>query len=189
MTTTPPEVRQFGVHLRAAEGRTIIGKAAPYGEMHDIGSFHEQLQPGCFKKSIREAARALPLLALHDHQSIPVGKATKWTEADDGLYGEWLMDTRAEAREMLRLVEEDLMGGLSVGFVGIRSDWSEDGPKPAVIRHEARLLEVSLVPVPAFAPARVLAVRSAGVPDNPGTAIIPTPRLDAYRAWFVGRAH
>jgi len=179
------EVRRFPVDLRA-EGRTITGLAAPYAVANDVGPFVETLQPGVFAKSIAESARALPLFANHDHEAIPVGKASRWTEAADGLYGEWLMDTRAEAREIVRLVNEDLLGGMSVGFLPIRSDWDHSGDdKPRVVRHEARLLETSLVAVPAHSTARVLAVRSAGEPDDPGSRVIPTPRLTEFKAWLA----
>lgn len=179
------EVRRWGVELRASEGRTIFGKAAPYGSPADVGPFVETLHKGCMAKSIRESARALPLMAMHDHQSIPIGKAVAWHEEDDGLYGEWLTDTRAEAREFVRLVEADLLNGMSVGFLPIRSEWHHDGPKPSVDRYEARLLETSLTPVPSYPDARVLALRSAGSPDDPRTAIIPTPRLDECRSWLA----
>jgi HK97 family phage prohead protease len=143
------------------------------------------LQPGVFAKSIAESARALPLFANHAHDQVPVGKASRWTEAADGLYGEWLMDTRAEAREIVRLVNEDLLGGMSVGFLPIHSDWDNSGDKPRVVRHEARLLETSLVAVPAHSTARVLAVRSAGEPDDPTSRVIPTPRLTEFKAWLA----
>jgi HK97 family phage prohead protease len=185
----PVEVRTFPIEVRSAEGRTIEGKACPYGGRWDVGGFDEQLAPGVFSKSIREAAIDLPLLRFHDHQSVPVGKAVAWREADDGLYGTWELDTREEAAEAARLAREGYLTGLSVGFAPIRSDWDESGERAYVVRREARLLETSLVPVPAFPDARVIVVRSLGVPERPETAVVPrkpTPRMDALRA-YLGR--
>lgn len=178
------EVRQFGVELRSVEGRSITGLAIPYGKATDVGPFIETIRKGCFAKSIAESARALPLMTLHDHAAIPIGKAVKWTEADDGLYGEWSLDSRAEAREMARLIDEDLMRGMSAGFLPIRSQWQHGDDKPAVERIEARLLETSLVAVPAYPGARVMAIRSAGSPDDPTTKVIPTPNLQMAKAWL-----
>jgi HK97 family phage prohead protease len=184
--TKPSEIRSWtaNLELRGAEtdGRTLIGRVASYGRVYDVGPFAETLHPGVFSKSIAEAARSLPLLTMHDHSSIPIGKASKWEDSNDELIGHWLMDTRAEAREVQRLIAEEYLGGLSVGFNPIRSQWDASGAKPHVDRYEARLLETSLVPVQAYSDAGVLAMRSMGVPDDPATQVVHTPNLDRARA-------
>jgi HK97 family phage prohead protease len=188
--TEATEVRTFqttGYQFRAeAEGRTMVGLVAPYNTINDIGPFTETLKPGVFAKSIREAARNLPLHVMHRHNEIPVGLATRWEEAVEGLLGEFRFDTRADAAEAARLAEEGFLGALSVGFLPLPkgSDWDLSGDKPHTDRREARLLETSLCSVPALDGSRVLAVRSAGIPENPETRIVPTPRKDEVRAWL-----
>jgi HK97 family phage prohead protease len=178
-----PEIRLVaGVEIRGDGYRTLVGKVAPYNTPAVIGGrFVETIAAGCFTKSISERARALPLLTFHDHQSFPVGKAVRWEEEAGGLIGEFEFDTRAEAQEVARLAGEGFLTALSVGFKPVRSQWTrDDDDSLAVTRHEAQLVEVSLVPVGAYETAGVLSVRSAGCPDVPGSK--PTPRLDAARA-------
>ena len=170
------------LEVRGTQVRTIVGRAAPYGEIINVaGRFTEEFVPGVFAKSVTEAARALPLLVSHNHDSMPVGKAIKWEDTTDGLVGHWQIDSRAEAAEVARLADEGYLTALSVGFTPVRDDWDRDAPVPHVRRLEAKLFEVSLVSVPAYDEAKILAVRSAGVPDDPATVLKPTPNLDVWR--------
>lgn len=190
MSKPATEVRRYPLQLRRTANRRMTGLAAPYGEVADLGFFREVLVPGVFAKSITEAARALPLLMFHDHESLPVGKAVGWEETDSGLIGEWEFDTRAEALEAARLADEGFLTGLSVGFTPIQTRWDDepaDGGAPLAHRVESRLAETSLVPAGAFVGARVLAVRSAGHPELPATKVVPTPKLDQFRAWLASR--
>jgi len=192
MTRTPEatEIRTFattGFEFRAVpEGRTMIGLVAPYGVPADVGTFTETLNPGCFAKSIKEAARNLPLHMNHRHEEIPVGKAVRWEEAPQGLLAEFMFDTRSDATEAARLAEEGLLASLSVGFLPLPngSDWNLTGDRPHVTRREARMLEVSLCSVPIYADAGVIAMRSAGVPERPSTRVVPTPKKDEFTKWL-----
>lgn len=193
MSKTPPpatEVRKFGaVEYRKQSARTMTGIVATYGRIYDVGYMTERLLPGVFAKSITEAARALPLHVNHDHISgaLPIGRTVAWEDTEDDLRATWEFDTRAEAVEAARMAEAGLLTGLSVGFNPIQSRWTYgDGPgvKDHVDRLEARMLETSMCSVPAYDDAAVLAVRSMGNPERPGTAIVPTPRLDEFRAWL-----
>lgn len=191
-TRTATEVRKLAVELEAREGATIVGRAVPYGVTADTGLwFTERFMPGVFAKSIAEAARALPLLREHNADALALGKAISWDDRPDGLYGTWVLDSRKEAKEVWRLVDEGYMRGLSVGFQPIRSEWSSTGvddagmPWEHVDRLEARLLETSLCNQPVFEGAtvletRTLATRSGGSPQRRAT-----PRADAARAWLT----
>lgn len=181
----PSEVRAYPVELRRTQGRRLFGRVATYGFRYDIGPFTEVLRPGVFKKSIAQAARSLPLLMDHEHSSIPVGKAVEWRDSDEALVGEWEFDTRAEAVEAARLADEGYLTGLSVGFAPLNTSWDDGGDKPHAERIEARLLEVSMVAVPAYVDAGVVAVRSMGHPEVPGLSVVETPRLAEVRAWLA----
>lgn len=179
---TAPELRVFrGLELRdvAADGaRWLEGRAVPYGTWQDVGWYMEMIKKGAFAKSIKEAARRLPLLLFHDERSFPVGVSEKWTETDDGLDVVWKLDTSERAQEAARLASEGMLTGLSVGFQGIQAERTYDDETGLswVERTEARLLEVSLTPTPAYAGAKVALVRSRE-PHVNGSA--PTRRRSA----------
>lgn len=178
VTLRAPEVRTMsalGLQLRDAEvsasGRYLEGRAVPYGEWANIGWFMEKMAAGVFEKSTREAAKGLPLLMWHDNRTWPIGVSEKWTETAGGLDAVWKLDTSEEATRAADLAEKLMLTGLSVGFIPILSewemvdlrDWDPDlGPDhmDKVTRLEARLLEVSLTPTPAFAGAQVSMVRT-----------------------------
>lgn len=179
------EVRSLPLEVReASDGRTLSVRLATYGTSYELPAFTETLRPGVFAKSIVQAARSMPLFSHHEYDKVPVGKAVAWRDTPETLEADILMDTRAEAREMVRLIREDLMAGISVGFQPITDSWDNSGDKPHVDRIEARLYESSLTPIPAYADAGVLAMRSSGCPGVPGTAIVPRPRLLEMKAWL-----
>lgn len=188
----PSEIRAYsltGAQFRAsAEGKHMIGLVAPYNVRGDVGPFIETLRPGVFAKSVRQAAKSLPLHIMHRHNEVPVGKASGWEDTPEGLYGDFIFDTRSDAQEAARLAEEGLLSSLSVGFLPMEphgSKWDHSGPKAHVERIEARLLETSLVSVPVYADAGVLAMRSLGCPGAPATKIVPQPRLLEAQAWLA----
>jgi phage head maturation protease len=88
-----------------------------------------------------------------------------------------------EAKLAARMADEKAFGGVSVGFLPGRrpqhNTWSrdEDG-NIHVVRHEARLLHVGMVVTPAVENAKILQVRSMGVPED---VLVRTPRLDDAR--------
>jgi hypothetical protein len=152
----------------------LVGIAVPYNRDADIGWFVESFAPGSLSKSIKEAARSLPLHLFHDDTTFPIGVARKWTELDTGLEGLWKLDDSDLAQRAARMADggedgEPMLGYMSIRFSPIRSDWTyvEDwnpdlGPahKDRVVRTEARLLETSLVSTPAYKEATVSLVRT-----------------------------
>lgn len=183
-TREAAEVRTFPMELRAVDARTMEGLVCPYGGEWPIGGFTETLLPGVFKKSLAESPAPIPLMRYHEYEDPAVAVATEWRDTDEGLVGVFTFDTRPDAEEAARLAAGGFLSGLSVGFTPVRSSWDDSGEVPHVDRHEAVLREVSLTSVPAFPSARVLAVRSMGAPERPGTAIKPTPRMDALRQYL-----
>lgn len=175
------ESRVVPIELRDVDDkrRQIAGVAAPYNTPTPVnGQYIEILAPGVFKKSISEAAKPLPLLAFHDSEKWPVGKALSWEETERGLLGVWQLTDDDEGRRAWDMCNGEFVSGLSVGFQPIRSDVDpgDETTPPTVTRREARLYETSLVATPAYAAAQITLVRTAGVRRN-------TPRLDAWRQW------
>lgn len=169
VTLAAPEVRTFPAlefrDLDATESSKYLeGRAVPYGVEQDVGWYIETIQKGCFAKSIREAARRLPLLLWHDSRTFPIGVSKTWREEDDGLWATWELDVEdGQAQEAARKARNGMLTGLSVGFIPIKSDHirSDDDEVMRIVRIEGRLLEVSLTPTPAYAGAKVSLVRTA----------------------------
>lgn len=164
----------------------LRGVAVPYNEKADIGFFTEAHLPGSLAKSIKEAARSLPLHAFHDDMtghgdtSWPIGVASEWEDTAERLIGVWKLDGSEKAQRAAQLAKPDenghsMLGYMSIRFAPIRSnwtmvdDWNPDlGPdhKDHVDRIESRLVSVGLVPAPAFVNTPVEWVRSAAPPGR-----------------------
>lgn len=181
VTLKAPEVRTYPVlEFRefegSASGRFLEGRAVPYNRWADIGWFRERFLPGSFAKSIREAAKRLPLLLWHDNRTMPIGVTHEWRDNDDGLDAVWDIDVDdPRAVEAARKAERGELTGLSIGFAPIEKRGKntrgdvvdlnnevdiDDMGLMSITRREARLLEVSLTPTPAYAGAQVSLVRS-----------------------------
>lgn len=176
---------------------TLHGRAVPYNVPTNVGFYTETVAPGAFSKSIREAARGLPLLLWHDNESWPIGKAVEWDSGDDGLDGTWELDDSDLAQRAARQARDGFLTGLSVGFQPLPggSQWEfvsdeawEAGELDSVTRTEARLLETSLTPTPAFAGAGVTLVRSLGMPEEVRAhrRSAPSSEVDHWRRVLAG---
>src|SRR5215207_10148131 len=118
MTVITEERRAAKLELREVEISKdlteLTGIAVPYRDPADIGWFVEEHAPGSFAKSIKEAARSLPLHAFHDDvagqgsaESWPIGYAREWVDDADNLRGVWkILDD-----EKSRLVSVGLVTG------------------------------------------------------------------------------
>lgn len=163
-----PEVRTLAASVRAKAGsRFLEGRAVPYGVWEDVGWFMEEFRHGSLTRTIRDNPN-LPLLLFHDARKFPVGKVEKWTDTEDGLDAVWRMDTADDAQEAARLASEGMLTGLSVGFVPIARELAERDGRDWWTVTEARLLEVSLTPTPAYAGAQVSLVRSRTAEQGQG---------------------
>lgn len=133
----------------------------------------------------------------------PTGKALKIEEREDGAYGTFRVAKTATGDEMLALIEEGVVGGVSVemGRNARTRIETRNGRRVSVVEH-ADLRAVSPTYQPAYAEARVLAVRSqkedapvateekvpaAGAEDKPAeepvqmrTAFDPTAALASF---------
>lgn len=183
MNQQPTESRVYRAEVRDLDAaqRTMVGLAAPYDTPIPVRSdYIEILSPGCFKKSIKEAARGLPLHAFHDTDTWPVGVSTRWEETSDGLVGHWRFADTEQGEHAWKAAQSGIVSGLSVGFqpiVNEIADCGSDTAPPVVIRKEARLFEVSIVSAPAYPSAQIMMVRTAGL-GGPAR-----PHLEAWRRW------
>jgi HK97 family phage prohead protease len=150
------------------DGRTLVGLAVPYNTPTRIGSYVEEFTRGAFATA--DPTR-VPVLAQHDHQSLPIGRALSLTETDQGLSVELHVSDTQFGNDVLTLVRDGALTGLSIGFRPVRDQWNPTHDH--VVRQLVDLVEVSAVPFPAYDTARIAAVRSEGS--------TPTPRLTIAR--------
>ncbi len=146
-------------------GRTIFGIAAPFdqwAEVHDNKGpsrpYQERIARGAFARSIRERGHKISLIYDHQHEStLPIGRAVRLEERDDGLYGEFQVARTARGDEALELVRDGMLDGFSIraGIVKSKAD-----SRSQVTRHELALADVSLTPQPVYGSAGVQGIRS-----------------------------
>ena len=158
--------RSFTAELQEGDGRTVEALVVPYGQpavVSDGGEpYTEQWEFGAFSKQTRAADKVKVFLNFEHEPGLRgiIGRASALVERTDGLYGTFRVMDNSDGNKALELVREGLLGGISLEAITLRSV-RENG---LVRRVRAHLDKVSLCRFPAFADARVLAVRD-GVPD------------------------
>jgi HK97 family phage prohead protease len=151
-----------------AETGAFEGYACVFGVVDRAG---DRIAAGAFAKSLKEwrrAGRMPPLLWQHDTKQ-PIGAWNVLTEDSYGLYAEGQLFTGeiARAREAYKLLQENVVTGLSIGY-RTKESHAEGGVR---VLDEVELLEISMVTFPANERARISRVKSALVDGG-----VPSPR-------------
>lgn len=161
--------RTFPMKLeRSGDGRTLEGCCVPYGEaarVSDDGvtTYYEVFEPGAFTRNLKAPGR-IELRFEHGEAMLDiVGRASDLSEESSGLYGSFRVFDGMVGDHALRLVEEGVLPGLSVGFMPKRRGGDRRTAEGTVIREYCHLAEVSLCRKPAYDRAVVTTVRSAAV--------------------------
>jgi HK97 family phage prohead protease len=158
---------QLPMELRGVdgEGRTIDGVCVPYDEISYLtpNPAGERVLRGAFAKSVQQQASKVFLFRGHDHAH-PVGRAVRFEDRPDGLYGSFSVRRSVLGDEVLADVREGYLPAMSVGFKPVQARRGRDGETEVV---EAQLKEVSLLPLGAYEGAKVLALREADVMRTP----------------------
>ncbi len=126
-------------------------------------SVNDRILPGAFSASLKNFAadgRLPPLLWQHDPRQ-PIGVWREMREDGHGLYvkGELFVADIPRAREAYRLLRENVVTGLSIGYRA--RDSHRDDTSGARILTQLDLVEISMVTFPANDMARVKRVKSA----------------------------
>ncbi|NOX95831.1 MAG: HK97 family phage prohead protease [Alphaproteobacteria bacterium] len=168
-----------------ASARRLIGFAARYGVVADIGPFRERIAPDAFAESIGDGA---DILALLDHDPTRVlgrtrSKTLQLSDEPQGLAFDIAVPNTGAGRDALALAMRGDLGGASIGFIVEQE--SKDGEIRVIER--AKLLEISVVSAwPAYAETSVEARQwprpAAG--QLVSSRSCPTPRLDALRRYL-----
>ena len=140
------------------ERREISGKIVPMGT-GEVG--HTNLGDYTFAANSIEIAdpSKIKLLSQHDLKK-PIGRMTAAEVRPDGIYATFKLSRSSGGNDALIMAQEGLITGLSVGAEIIASKPSKDG---YTVVSQARLKEVSLVTVPAFASAEILEIAAEEV--------------------------
>ena len=168
-----------GVRAEAhGANRRLVGYAARYGAVADIGPFRERIAKGAFARSLEDNR---DILALLDHNPTHIlgrtrSKTLRLRDEDDGLVFDVAVPDTNAGRDALALAERNDLGGASIGFIVEEED--RDGDTRVIER--AQLLEISIVSAwPAYAETTVEARRGVDVLPRLGK-----PRLDTLRRYL-----
>ncbi len=140
--------------VAAVESRTITGQAVPYNDpgrpASSLGGRGMVFLHGSLDRSLQARADKVRLLVQHD-ATHPVGRLVDWRNTDQGLDTTWKVASTPAGDLALAEASEGVRDGLSVGVEIL--DYEERDGYVNVL--EAKLLEVSLVSLPAYDRARV----------------------------------
>jgi HK97 family phage prohead protease len=149
------------------ERREISGKIVPVGT-GEIG--HTNLGAYTFAANSIEIAdpSKIKLLSQHDLKK-PIGRMTAAETRADGVYATFKLSRSSGGNDALIMAQEGLVTGLSIGAEILASKPSKDGHTVVSL---AKIKEVSLVTVPAFASSEILEIAAEEVipaEENPQT--------------------
>jgi HK97 family phage prohead protease len=149
------------------ERREIYGKIVPIGT-GEIG--HTNLGDYTFAANSIEITdpTKIKLLSQHDLKK-PIGRMIAAETKTDGIYATFKLSRSSGGNDALIMAQEGLVTGLSIGAEILASQPSKDGH---TVVSSARLKEVSLVTVPAFASSEILEIAAEEVipvEENPQT--------------------
>lgn len=181
-----------GIEVRASDdgdGRTLFGYGAVFNSDTVIdsweGKFVERIAPGAFKKTLKERGDQVKILFNHgmDPQigDKPLGKASVLKEDKTGLYVEVPLSRTSYNEDLLALLNDDALDGMSFRFAVVKDEWEEPKRKdqlPIRTIIECRLFELGPVTFPAYQAA------SAGVRSREEFTIwrsLPADKQEAIR--------
>lgn len=184
-------VREFPVEL-AADGRTIEMRIVPYNQPGraadppEFRPYQEVFLPRSFERQLAAPNRVAAWLNFEHEQGIRgiVGHGTHLRDAPDALYGSFRVHENADGDKALQLVNDGVLGGVSVEFKALQSN-NRGG---VVERVRAHLVAVALARtgMQAYKSAEVLAVRTA--PLEP-VAVMPADLAQRVAALGVESLH
>ena len=128
--------------------RTITGIAVPYGETAIVSDG----QAVRFEQGALPVEGKAPKLFMYHDSSQPVGIVTARQDTDQGMLFSARISTTAAGDEALTLALDGVLDSVSVGVNPTKFSYDDEG---TMIVQAADWLELSLVPIPAFAGAEI----------------------------------
>jgi HK97 family phage prohead protease len=206
MPTPPLLYRSFAPVDLENDGRTVVGLAAPYGEIaladDGAGPYHETFDRGAFAPVVsRWPARRMKVQLEHPERvgmGAWVGRGQEWHDDHEGLRVVLRLDDTEDGRSAAYKIRDGQTPAMSIAFVpGLsESEYHQDLAAPVLHRRQVRAIShVALVPEhhATYSGARVEALRSAlgdFDDDRPpstvdGAELAGTPRRDALDEWLA----
>ncbi len=148
---------------RAENGERIVeGIGAPWGETIEFDGQLERFDRGCFDAASGVGAA---FYGVHSHLTggLPVGLVVASENRDEGQWFQVRISETPAGDELLTLIRDKVITGLSVGMRLISTRLDGD----VTVYTESELIELSGVPRPAYKTARVSAVRTEDRPAPP----------------------
>ena len=175
-------LRTITGELEPGDGRTVYGRVVPYDDVAEVSddggvtTYRESFAHGAFSRATR-APHRVELTHEHDAGLFgTVGKGVELDERDDGLYGVFRVFEGNAGDQVLTLVREKILPGLSIVGVALSPGKRRGG---VVVRTSVALQAVGLCRRPAYDRAEVLAVRSAFDREVPRRNVELDARLEA----------
>lgn len=145
------------------EGRTLVLACVPFDVPAHVddgnGPYREVFRHGAFTK-LASAPNRVELRYRHDQSGAPYGFGVALTEEPAYLLGTFRVAPSAAGDQLLSLVRDGQLGGVSIGYIAGQSRDSSDDDGPLVERMRVKALhEVSLTNAATYADAKVLALR------------------------------
>lgn len=150
--TTSNRLR-FSLELKSLEARQFEGYGAVFKNV-DYGG--DVILPGAFKDSLQTMSALPPMFWMHQPDQVP-GKWLSMKEDKHGLLvkGE-LADTQL-GRETHTLLKMGAVTGMSIGYIPVETDYTNDGTR---LLKQVDLIETSIVSLPMNPLAQVAAVKT-----------------------------
>ena len=146
--------------------RTVRGLAVPYGvEIELFDGYFETIAPGALADRAEDAT-SLKLFYRHNE---PIGLITSITETAEGIEIEARFSDTQAARDAYQLVRDGVIDRLSIGFIPLTFERTEDEAGVHTTITSLDLREVSLVPFPAYDGATVTEIREQPTPTERNT--------------------
>lgn len=129
-----------------ADGRTLLGLAAPYGQPTRIEGFTETIARGAFAATLRDGADVM-LLRDHDPRQLIARTANRsltLEDASDGLrFRTAALPSFTAADDVLAMARAGLLAGCSIGFRVRGEQWNTTRDQRTLT--DIELVEVSVV--------------------------------------------
>lgn len=155
---TVAELQRFGVELRAEiqdDGRTLVGRAAVFGQLANLGRHYEQIERRAFDRVLADESTDVRALFNHNPNML-LGRQSAGTlrlrATDQGLDFELDLPDTSYASDLRALVERGDVTGASFGFIPGEDTWlrARDGRRIHSHTSVAGLRDVSPAPFPTY---------------------------------------
>ena len=148
---------QVTIDAAAPDGtprRTISGIAVPYGQVATVADGQKiRIEAGALPTSGKA-----PKLFLYHDASQPIGTVISRVDTDEGMLFQAKIAATALGDEALQLATEGVLDSVSVGINPTKFAWDGD----VMVVKKADWMELSMVPIPAFAGATITDIAAAG---------------------------